>query len=226
MRFASKTQFLDRIRAEWERLWQLLDQADPDALATRVVWGVDRTVKDALMHVHEWHRMNLRWYRDGLTGTPEMPAKGYTWLECPKLNQAIFEQHRSLPLAEAKRRLRKSHAETLALLETLSEAALLTPGQPGFTGTPGYSFVTAYAKVPKVEGATSYSCRIYNFYDPAYYGHGTTFGDGIVRGREDRGSEYWIGLTGGQTRDENIGESVADTASRFVGIIVEVTVTY
>ncbi len=98
--------------------------------------------------------------------------------------------------------------------------------QPGFTGTPGYSFVTAYAKVPKMEGATSYSCRIYNFYDGAYWGHGTTFDDYIVRNREDRGNEYWIGLTGGQTRDENIGESVAAAASRFVGIIVEVTVTY
>lgn len=98
--------------------------------------------------------------------------------------------------------------------------------QPGFTGTPGYSFVTAYAKVPKMEGATSYSCRIYNFYDGAYYGHGTVFGDSIVRGREDRGNEYWIGLTGGQARDENVAESVAATASRFVGIIVEVTVTY
>ena len=126
MRFTSKTQFLDRVRAEWDRLWHMLDQADPDALTTRFVWGADRAVKDALMHVHEWHRMNLRWYREGLTGTPEMPAKGYTWLECPKLNQAIFEKYRHLSLAEAKRRLRQSHTETLALLESLTEAALLT----------------------------------------------------------------------------------------------------
>jgi len=99
--------------------------------------------------------------------------------------------------------------------------------QPGFgTGTPGYSFVTAYAKVPKVEGATSYSCRIYNFYDGAYWGHGTTFSDSTIRNAEDRGSEYWIGLTGGVSRDENVAESVAGAAARFVGIIVEVTVTY
>jgi len=93
-------------------------------------------------------------------------------------------------------------------------------------GTPGYTWVTAYAKVPKVEGATSYSARIYNFYDGAYWGHGTTFSDYTVRHAEDRGSEYWIGLAGGHQRDEHVAASVAGAAARFVGIIVEVTVTY
>jgi len=98
--------------------------------------------------------------------------------------------------------------------------------QPGFTGSPGFSFVTAYAKIPKVEGATSYTARLYNFFDPLYWGHGMTFGDQTVRQAEDRGSEYWIPLTGGQTRDQHVAENKAFAASRFVGIIVEVTVTY
>jgi len=98
--------------------------------------------------------------------------------------------------------------------------------QPGFTGTPGFQFVTAYVKVPKVECATSYSVRIYNFYDGLYWGSGTTFGDGTVRSAEDRGNEYWIGLTGGQARDGQVAETVAQAESRFVGILVEVTLTY
>lgn len=127
----------------------------------------------------------------------------------------------SLGIARAQIKLEQRKTIIIGSFEVVVQFA-----QPGFTGTPGYSFVTAYAKVPKVEGATSYSCRIYNFYDPAYYGHGTTFGDGIVRGREDRGNEYWIGLTGGQARDDDVAATVAATASRFTGIIVEVTVTY
>lgn len=96
-----------------------------------------------------------------------------------------------------------------------------TPGQPD------RSSVIAYAIVPKVEGAISYSARLYNFYDPAYYGHGAVFGDSIVRGREDRGSEYWIGLTGaGASPNETLGEAVAYLQSRFTGIVIEVTVTY
>jgi len=93
-------------------------------------------------------------------------------------------------------------------------------------GQPGRSSVVGYAIVPKVEGAISYSARLYNFFDPLYYGHGTIFDDYIVRNREDRGSEFWIGLTGGVSDDQFAGESAASIASRFVGIIVEVTVTY
>lgn len=87
------------------------------------------SAKDVLAHLYEWQQMFLRWYEASLGGeTPAVPAEGYKWSQIPALNQKIYETYRERPLAEVLADFRASHARTLALVETLSDETLTTPG--------------------------------------------------------------------------------------------------
>ncbi len=84
--------------------------------------------------------------------------------------------------------------------------------------------IGAYVIVPKIDGASSYAVRGYNFYDWAYYGESLSLS--IPPVPEDRGSEYWAfisGMWGGGAVDQGAMDWYR---RRFAGMVVECTVTY
>lgn len=144
MRFTSKQQFLGLMDEEWGNLCETLAAIPPAALESAPLWGAGRTGKDVLMHLYEWHVMNLGWYKTGLKGVPDMPAKGFTWKENPALNEAIYQKHRRVPLARARALLRASHTRVLKLLRSLSEEQLLKPGYYPWCGRQSKLPLTSY----------------------------------------------------------------------------------
>lgn len=96
----------------------------------------DRTIRDVLTHLHEWHLMLLGWYSVGMTGAkPAMPAAGYTWQALPALNQTIWQKYQEVPLDEARRLLDASHAEVQALIAAHTDAELFEKRRYAWTGT-------------------------------------------------------------------------------------------
>jgi hypothetical protein len=108
----------------------------PERLMTRT--GVTRggwSVKDVLGHLVEWQRMNLDWYAAGQRGEkPAMPAPGFTLRELPRLNQMIYLKHHRRPLRAVLEDYHSYHARIIALIETLSDADLVTLGRCSWTG--------------------------------------------------------------------------------------------
>jgi hypothetical protein len=108
----------------------------PPRLMTRA--GVTRggwSVKDVLAHLVEWQQMNLDWYAAGLRGErPAMPAPGYTLRDLPRLNQMIYRKHHRRPLRSVLEDYDAYHARILALIDTLSDADLVTLGRFSWTG--------------------------------------------------------------------------------------------
>jgi hypothetical protein len=89
----------------------------------------DWSAKDVIAHLYEWQQMFFRWYEAGLRGeTPAVPAAGYKWSQLPALNQKIYETYRDYPWADLLADFRASHAKTLALVESLSDETIITPG--------------------------------------------------------------------------------------------------
>lgn len=144
MKFTSKKAFLQDIESEWQRLWEMLAAVSNEALARPGLYAVRRSGKDVLTHLHEWHNMCLRWYKTGLTGTPEMPAVGYSWSQCPQLNEAIYLRYKDVTVADAKRKLRHSHHKCVKLLESLSQTQLLEPGCYAWCGKARKLPLTSY----------------------------------------------------------------------------------
>ncbi len=93
------------------------------------------SVKDVLAHLTAWEQMVLSWYLAGLRGeVPAIPAEGFTWAQLPALNARILRQFHNRSLARVLADYRASYAETMALIESISEAELFARGQFAWTG--------------------------------------------------------------------------------------------
>ena len=63
-----------------------------------------------------------------------MPAPGFTLRELPRLNQKIYRKHHRRPLRAVLEDYHSYHARIIALIETLSDADLVTLGRCSWTG--------------------------------------------------------------------------------------------
>lgn len=106
------------------------------ATLNRTHAGTGWSVKDVLAHLTAWEQMVLGWYRIGLRGeTPAIPAEGFNWSQLPALNARILKHFHNRSLARVLADYRASYAETLSVIEGLSDADLFTRGRYAWTGT-------------------------------------------------------------------------------------------
>ena len=82
------------------------------------------SVKDVLAHISSWEKIGMALVRKN---TPvEPPPQGVTRPSTDLINQKIYESNRDRSLADVLAYAERSHAELLALVETLSDEALNT----------------------------------------------------------------------------------------------------
>lgn len=98
--------------------------------------GRDRTIRDVLCHLHEWHRLMLDWYEIGMRGDkPDIPAAGYTWRTTPDLNAELRARHQDTPLESALEMLQRSHEQVRDLIVRHTDEELFTKQLYQWTGT-------------------------------------------------------------------------------------------
>jgi hypothetical protein len=126
---------MDDIRTEHDSLCARLGEIPKVRWQEPGVWGDGWTVSDLVAHLAEWQQMFLGWHEQGLGGSmPEMPARGYTWSQTPKLNRAIWEKHRSRSRASVMAAFDSGYSRIVHMGEALSPEQLLTPGHFSWTG--------------------------------------------------------------------------------------------
>ncbi|NNE95169.1 MAG: ClbS/DfsB family four-helix bundle protein, partial [Acidimicrobiales bacterium] len=128
-------ELVDAAAHEFDRLWLAVDavpEAQRETPGACDAWSV----KDLLAHLHAWHEMALGWEREGSAGTtPQQPAPGYTWAETPALNQAIFERTRDDEWSDVDSRLRRTHDQIVAVIESYGNDDLFTKKRYRWTGS-------------------------------------------------------------------------------------------
>lgn len=130
----TKSELLATIHADYSALLGQVQRFSPAEQQTPGVNG-EWTIKDLLTHLTAWEQLFLGWYQSGARGeTPITPAPGYTWgwKSLGELNQRIFLQHKDESPAEATQAFAASHDQVVALIQTLSEDELFTPGRYGW----------------------------------------------------------------------------------------------
>lgn len=136
MRYATKKALLADIEKEHAALIGLLDQIPKSRLKEPGAWGKGWTVSDLIAHLAEWQTMFLTWHDEGASGLkPQMPAPGYKWSETPKLNEAIWEKHKSRAAAKVRADFDAGYKKILSLTQSLTEKQLLSAGAFAWTGT-------------------------------------------------------------------------------------------
>jgi hypothetical protein len=106
----------------------------------------DKTIRDVLCHLYEWHCMMEHWYDDGIKGKdPVIPAEGYTWKTLPAMNREIWKKYQDTSFLESKKLLRKSHKKMMSLIESISNEDLFSSNVYKWTKTTtlGAYFVSA-----------------------------------------------------------------------------------
>ena len=146
-RATTKADLVTSANGQFEKMWKLIDtMSDEQQNATfgkematagkEAHWSRDKNLRDILVHLYEWHLMLLNWIKDNSSGEhkPFLP-KPYNWKTYPTMNVEFWKKHQHTPLTEAKAKLKESHKDVMALIETFSNEQLFAKGVFDWSGT-------------------------------------------------------------------------------------------
>ncbi|MFS7004817.1 ClbS/DfsB family four-helix bundle protein [Carnobacterium maltaromaticum] len=114
----SKSELIQLSTENYQKLKKLISSfSDAERIGKFPFEDRDKTIRDVLAHLYEWQLMMEEWYKVGMEGgTPDIPAKGYTWRTTPELNQLIWKKYQKMNLVEVEERLETSHKRMLVLI--------------------------------------------------------------------------------------------------------------
>ena len=111
-------------------------------------WKRDKNLRDILIHLHEWHKLLLKWVHSNQNGDhkPFLPEP-YNWKTYGNMNVEFWNKHQNTPLDDAKNMFQKSHDDIIKLAETFSNEELFSKGCYKWVGgsTLGSYFVSVTA---------------------------------------------------------------------------------
>ena len=124
---ATRQALNDLVTSTFEKLAAELDDAGPQVGSLPCV--DDWTVKDLLAVRAWWTERVAEWIEAGRRGdSPAMPAEGYGWNETPRLNADIVSMARNESYDAVRTRLQEGFENALALIGSLDNRELLSPG--------------------------------------------------------------------------------------------------
>ncbi len=124
---AGLVDWVRRERAGWEALLADVGEARMHEPGPMGAW----TFRDLLVHLTEWQQFELAPLEQTLTGTrpaPPWPAELDPHRDQDRINQAVYERTRDLPLREVLREARRVWDRLEEGVAALPEAALTEPG--------------------------------------------------------------------------------------------------
>ncbi len=134
-RARTKQELLDFGEKEYKKLMDLVNGFSPDQQAGLEVFE-NRTIKDILAHLHDWHELVFAWEREGKSGgKPIMPAEGYTWKDLPAFNEMLYRKSKDKSLSEILSDFENSHKEAMKHISGYSADDLETKAKFAWTGS-------------------------------------------------------------------------------------------
>lgn len=134
---STKKELLRACEDNFSALKKMISSLEP-AKQTSEFQGktLNRNIRDVLAHLHHWHLLFFKWYKDGMSEIkPVMPAKGYKWKDLPKLNQWIWQEYQSKSLKNTKIALNRSYKKMIRIIESHSDKELFEKKRYFWTGT-------------------------------------------------------------------------------------------
>ncbi len=143
----SKDDLVTAASENFDKMWKLIDSMSEEALATKFDfskdkkkkeehWARDKTLRDVLVHLYEWHELLINWIKSNLSGKSQsLIPEPYTWKTYGKMNVEFFKKHQRTSLEDSIKMLKKSHKKSLALIQKFSNEELFTKKYYSWTGT-------------------------------------------------------------------------------------------
>ncbi|MDR1347905.1 MAG: ClbS/DfsB family four-helix bundle protein [Prevotellaceae bacterium] len=134
---ATKQELIITGNGQFQKLWQQINfMSGEEQNAVFLFDDRDKSVRDVLVHLYEWHQLLLNWATANRKGDakPFLPAP-YNWRTYPEMNVEFWKKHQDTPYDTSKAMLVESHAKVMALIETFSDEELFTKKHFAWTGT-------------------------------------------------------------------------------------------
>lgn len=99
-------------------------------------WKRDKNLRDVLIHLYEWHQLQLSWIDANRNGEeqPFIP-KPYTWRTLASMNEFFWKKHQNTSLEDAKGMLAESHEKIMKLAEEFTNDELFAKGVYKWVGS-------------------------------------------------------------------------------------------
>ena len=146
-RATTKADLVTSANEQFEKMWKLIDTMSDEQqnstfgkeMATagkEAHWSRDKNLRDILVHLYEWHLLLLNWIKVNSSGEHKtFLPEPYNWKTYPTMNVEFWKKHQHTPLTEAKVKLKESHKDVMAMIETFSNEQLFAKGVFDWTGT-------------------------------------------------------------------------------------------
>ena len=153
----TKNELLEAAKENYTKLNEFIDSMTEKELETpfdfeadiskkEAHWKRDKNLRDVLIHLYEWQRLQLSWVTANQKGEekPFLP-KPYNWKTIGTMNEFFCKKHQNTSLDEAKEMIGKSHEEMMKLAEEFSNEELFSKGVYKWVGgsTLGSYFVSS-----------------------------------------------------------------------------------
>ncbi len=146
-RATTKVDLLASANVQFEKMWKLIDSMSEEqqmrtfaeemaSAGKEAHWSRDKNMRDVLVHLYEWHQLLLNWVKANSYDErkPFLPEP-YNWKTYPMMNVEFWKKHQDTSLGDAKTKLKESHKNVMALIETFSNDELFAKGSFDWTGT-------------------------------------------------------------------------------------------
>jgi hypothetical protein len=113
----TKADLLQAAGEQFGKLWILIDSmTEEEQNEVFKFEDRDKNVRDVLIHLYEWHHLLLIWVKANRKGEqkPFLPEP-YNWKTYPAMNVEFWKKHRNTPLTDAKKMLKESHNDVMAM---------------------------------------------------------------------------------------------------------------
>jgi len=99
-------------------------------------WARDKSIKDILIHLYEWHQLSLNWVNSNLNGEKaSFLPEGYHWKNYGTLNLAFVEKHKQTKFNDAMAMIKESHQQLIVFIKKMTNDELFVKKYYNWTGS-------------------------------------------------------------------------------------------
>lgn len=146
-RATTKPDLITAANGQFEKMWKLIDSMTEDEQTAtfnfgdnfnkkEAHWERDKTLRDVLVHLYEWHRLLRNWVESNQNGdTKPFLPEPYNWKTYGQMNVEFWKKHQSTPYGDSKKMLYASHKKVIDMIDNFSNEELFENKHFSWTGT-------------------------------------------------------------------------------------------
>ena len=143
----TKSDLLNAAQTNYDKLLQLIDAMNNEALDASFCfiidekkkeahWKRDKNIRDVIIHLYEWHKLMLDWVEKNKAGIRKpFLMEGYNWKTYGDMNLVFWRRNQNVSLADALETFKQTHQAVIKSIEEMTNEELFTKKMYDWVGS-------------------------------------------------------------------------------------------